>query len=222
MDRSQVSPYQVYEFLRVGVFQALASEVLGFAVVPDGEIEQQELFFEEIGFYLSLVLLAIYCLIAVGLRSYIDPILILTAVPFAFVGAVLGHWLLGMPVSLYSFLGLFAAAGVVINDNLVLVDRIKLLVGSGMHFSVAIPEAGRLRFRAIILTSVTTFVGLIPIMLETSYQALFIIPMVVSLTFGVLFATLITLILVPCLYHIKESLAQRLSSVSTTGAVLQD
>ena len=116
-----------------------------------------------------------------------------------------------MPVSLYSFLGLFAAAGVVINDNLVLVDCIKNLKKEGMNFTEAIAEGGRMRFRAIILTSITTFIGLTPIMLETSYQAIFIIPMVVSLTFGVLFATMITLILVPCLYDIKETIVGNFS-----------
>lgn len=211
MNKDLVSPYEAYQYLSDGVFEALENSIPGFNVIPDGDVEQQEIFFGEIVFYLSLALLAIYTLIAVGLRSYIEPLVILTAVPFGFVGAVIGHMLMGMPISLYSFLGLFAASGVVINDNLVLVDCIKSLKKQGMHYSQAIPEAGRMRFRAIILTSATTFVGLIPIMLETSYQALFIIPMVVSLTFGVLFATTITLVLVPCLYHIKDSLAERLS-----------
>lgn len=95
-----------------------------------------------------------------------------------------------------------------VNDNLVLVDRIKSLKAQGVHYSEAIPDAARQRFRAIILTSVTTVVGLILIMLETSCQALFIIPMVVSLTFGVLFASLVTLILVPCLYEVKETVEE--------------
>ena len=160
--------------------------------------------------------MAIYALLAIGLRSYVEPIIILTAVPFGFVGAIIGHLIIDMPVSLYSFLGLFAASGVVINDNLVLVDCIKSLKKQGMHFSEAIAEGGRMRFRAIILTSVTTFVGLVPIMLETSYQAIFIIPMVVSLTFGVLFATMITLILVPCLYDIKDTIYEKVSSLKST------
>lgn len=213
MNKNIVSPYEAFMYLENGVFEELESEISGFAVIPDGQVEEQAIFFGEITFYLSLVLLAIYTLLAVGLRSYVEPFIILTAIPFGFVGALIGHLLMDMPVSLYSFLGLFAAAGVVVNDNLVLVDCIKNLKKEGMPFSEAIAEGGRMRFRAIILTSITTFVGLIPIMLETSYQAIFIIPMVVSLTFGVLFATMITLVLVPCLYDIKDTIADKLGAL---------
>ncbi len=215
MNKNVVSPYEAYKHLDDGIFETLKNEYSGFAVFPDGEIEEQVIFFAETTFYLSLVLLAIYALLAIGLRSYIEPLIILTAVPFGFVGALIGHLIVDMPVSLYSFLGLFAASGVVINDNLVLVDCIKNLKKEGMKFTEAIAEGGRMRFRAIILTSITTFVGLIPIMLETSYQAIFIIPMVVSLTFGVLFATMITLILVPCLYDIKDTIAEKISALRT-------
>ena len=216
MNKNIVSPYEAFQYLENGIFINLKSEVSGFSVIPDGQVEEQGIFFGEITFYLSLVLLAIYALLAIGLRSYIEPVIILTAVPFGFVGALIGHLIVDIPVSLYSFLGLFAASGVVINDNLVLVDCIKGLKKGGMKFTEAIAEGGRMRFRAIILTSVTTFVGLVPIMLETSYQAIFIIPMVVSLTFGVLFATMITLILVPCLYDIKDTTSEKLSFLKST------
>ena len=211
MNKNIVSPYEAFKYLDDGIFIDLKSTYAGFAVIPDGQVEEQGIFFDEISFYLSLVLMAIYALLAIGLRSYVEPIIILTAVPFGFVGALIGHLIVDMPVSLYSFLGLFAASGVVINDNLVLVDCIKNLKKEGLKYTAAIAEAGRMRFRAIILTSVTTFIGLTPIMLETSYQAIFIIPMVVSLTFGVLFATMITLILVPCLYDIKDTISDKLS-----------
>ena len=216
MNKNIVSPYEAFQFLQNGIFIDLSSEISGFTVIPDGQVEEQTIFFGEISFYLSLVLLAIYALLAIGLRSYVEPLIILTAVPFGFVGALIGHLIVDMPVSLYSFLGLFAASGVVINDNLVLVDCIKRLKKEGMKFTEAIAEGGRMRFRAIILTSITTFVGLVPIMLETSYQAIFIIPMVVSLTFGVLFATMITLILVPCLYDIKDGISEKLSFLKST------
>ena len=214
MNKDIVSPFEAFQHLDENIFGELAQEISGFSVIPDGEVEEQRIFFGEISFYLSLVLLAIYALLAIGLRSYVEPFIILTAIPFGFVGALIGHLLVDMPVSLYSFLGLFAAAGVVVNDNLVLVDCIKNLKKQGMQYTEAIAEGGRMRFRAIVLTSITTFVGLIPIMLETSYQALFIIPMVVSLTFGVLFATLITLVLVPCLYDIKDTIAEKISELS--------
>ncbi len=221
MNKTIVSPFQAYDYLNDGIFIDLKKEISGFSVIPDGEVEEQGIFFDEVSFYLSLVLLAIYALLAIGLRSYVEPLVILTAVPFGFVGAVIGHLLLDMPISLYSFLGLFAAAGVVINDNLVLVDAIKGLKKGGMHFREAIAEGGRMRFRAIILTSATTFIGLIPIMLETSYQALFIIPMVVSLTFGVLFATFVTLILVPCLYDIKDTIIERVSKFTVDSDIVK-
>ncbi|MCP5381423.1 MAG: efflux RND transporter permease subunit [Kordiimonadaceae bacterium] len=213
MNKNIVSPYETYRHLENSVFKELEKTVPGFSVIPDGEIEEESIFFGEITFYLSLVLMAIYAVLAIGLRSYVEPLIILTAVPFGFVGAIIGHLLMDMPISLYSFLGLFAAAGVVINDNLVLIDCIKGLKKDGMHYREAIPEAGRMRFRAIILTSLTTFIGLVPIMLETSYQAIFVIPMVVSLTFGVLFATFITLILVPCLYDIKDTIVERIDAL---------
>ncbi|MDG1859349.1 MAG: efflux RND transporter permease subunit [Emcibacteraceae bacterium] len=216
MNKNVVSPFEAYQYLENGIFIDLKNEVSGFAVIPDGQVEEQAIFFDEITFYLSLVLLAIYALLAIGLRSYVEPLIILTAVPFGFVGALIGHLIIDMPVSLYSFLGLFAASGVVINDNLVLVDCIKGLKKEGMKYTEAIAEGGRMRFRAIVLTSVTTFIGLLPIMLETSYQAIFIIPMVVSLTFGVLFATMITLILVPCLYDIKDGISEKLSFLKST------
>lgn len=216
MNKNIVSPFEAYQYLENGIFGDLEQNIRGFTVIPDGDVEEQGIFFGEITFYLSLVFMAIYALLAIGLRSYIEPLIILTAIPFGFVGALIGHLIMDMPVSLYSFLGLFAAAGVVVNDNLVLVDCIKNLKKEGMSYTEAIAEGGRMRFRAIVLTSITTFVGLVPIMLETSYQAIFIIPMVVSLTFGVLFATSITLVLVPCLYDIKDTISEKLSFLKST------
>src|SRR5690606_17182164 len=136
------------------------------------------------------------------------PLLILTAVPFGFMGAIIGHLIMGREVSMLSMLGFIACAGVVVNDNLVLLDRINQLRQQGMAVFEAVVQAGRDRFRAIILTSLTTFIGLVPIMLEQSVQARFLIPMVISLSFGVLFATAVTLILVPTLYLLGDHTAQ--------------
>jgi len=128
-------------------------------------------------------------------------------VPFGLMGAIFGHMILGWQVSLFSIMGVTACAGVVVNDNLVLIDRINRLRGEGQAVVSALLQAGEDRFRPIILTSLTTFVGLLPIMSETSVQAQFLIPMVTSLSFGVLFATGVTLILVPALYLIAEDLS---------------
>ena len=149
-------------------------------------------------------LLVIFAMMAIAFRSYWQPVIILTAIPFGIMGAILGHLIMGKEISIFSLLGLMACAGVVVNDNLVLIDRINQLREQGMRLLEAIHQAGIDRFRPIILTSATTFVGLIPIMSETSLQAQFLIPMVISLAYGVLFATVVTLLLVPCLYLMGE------------------
>ena len=146
---------------------------------------------------------------AISFRSYWQPLLILTAIPFGFMGAVFGHMIMGREVSMLSMLGFVACAGVVVNDNLVLLDRINQLRQQGLAVMDAVVQGGRDRFRAILLTSVTTFIGLVPIMAEQSVQARFLIPMVISLAFGVLFATLVTLILVPSLYVTAEAIGHR-------------
>jgi len=132
---------------------------------------------------------------------------VLTAIPFGIMGAIFGHALLNWQISIFSMMGVIACAGVVVNDNLVLIDRVNTLRGQGLALREAVLQAGEDRFRPIILTSLTTFVGLLPIMSETSVQAQFLIPMVTSLAFGVLFATGVTLVLVPALYIVGEDSA---------------
>ena len=152
-------------------------------------------------------MLIIYALMAVAFRSYWQPLLVLTAVPFGLMGAIFGHLILGWEVSLFSIMGVTACAGVVVNDNLVLIDRINRLREQDNDLLTSILQAGEDRFRPIILTSLTTFVGLLPIMSETSVQAQFLIPMVTSLAFGVLFATGVTLLLVPALFLIADDIS---------------
>lgn len=172
----------------------------GLSLKIDGDMSEEQEFMNSLGRDFALALLAIYAMMAVAFRSYGQPLLILTAIPFGFMGAIIGHLLMGREVSMMSILGFSACAGVVVNDNLVLLDRINQLRKQGLNAAGAALQAGRDRFRAIILTSLTTFIGLLPIMAETSVQARFLIPMVISLSFGVLFATSVTLILVPALY----------------------
>ena len=152
------------------------------------------------GFLLSLLM--IFALLAVPLRSYVQPLIIMAAIPFGLVGAIWGHLALGLDVTMMSMFGLVALTGVVVNDSLVMVDFInrKRLIHGDLE--VAVREAGVNRFRPILLTSLTTFFGLAPLMVERSMQAAFLVPMAVSLAFGVLFATFITLILVPVSYLI--------------------
>jgi len=149
----------------------------------------------------------IYALMAIPLRSYTQPLIIMSVIPFGTIGALMGHWILGIQVSMMSFFGIIALAGVVVNDSLILVDFVNRERKLGVPLAQAVIDAARKRFRAILLTSLTTFFGLIPIVLETSLQAQIVIPMASSLAFGILFATIITLFLIPALYLILDDLA---------------
>jgi len=153
-----------------------------------------------------IALFAIYALLAVPLRSYAQPLIIMAAIPFGLVGAVGGHLIMQYKFSMMSVVGLVALSGVVVNDSLVLVDYINKLRAKGAALQDAIREAGAARFRAILLTSLTTFAGLTPLLMEQSVQAKFLIPMGISLAFGVIFATLITLVMVPVSYLILDDL----------------
>lgn len=156
------------------------------------------------GFILALIL--IYTLLAVPFKSFSQPFIVMFAIPFGLVGAVAGHLIMGLDTSLMSLFGMVGLTGVVVNDSLVLIHAANNLRAEGRTAWEAIREAGPLRFRAIILTSLTTFAGLSPMLVEKSIQAQFLIPMAVSLGFGVLFATGVTLILIPCGYLILEDL----------------
>ena len=153
----------------------------------------------------GLAMGVIYALLAVAFASYAQPLIIMTAIPFGAVGAILGHMLLGHDLSLVSIMGIVALSGVVVNDSLIMVDYANRQRGDTAIID-AIYQAGVRRFRPIILTTLTTFGGLTPIILETSRQATFLIPMAVSLGFGIVFATAVILVLVPCLYMILEDL----------------
>lgn len=182
-----------------------------FQLSISGDMEDEDEFFASAVRNFILAVLVIYALMAVSFRSYWQPLLILTAIPFGFMGAVIGHLIMGREVSMMSILGFFACAGVVVNDNLVLLDRVNTLQAEGKKLFDAVVQAGRDRFRPIVLTSVTTFIGLMPIMAETSSQARFLIPMVISLSFGVMFATTVTLFLVPNLFILAERIKARLN-----------
>ena len=149
-------------------------------------------------------LVLIYALMAIPLRSYAQPLIIMSVIPFGTIGALVGHLILGIQVSMMSFFGIIALAGVVVNDSLILVDFVNKERRMGVPLLNAVTDAATKRFRAILLTSLTTFFGLIPILMETSLQAQIMIPMAASLAFGILFATVITLFLIPSLYMILD------------------
>ena len=132
--------------------------------------------------------------------------MIMTVIPFGIIGSVLGHIIFGLDLSMLSLFGIIAVAGVVVNVSLIMVDYVNIARGNGINMRDAVVQAGGRRFRAILLTSLTAFIGLMPIMSETSMQAKMVIPMAVSLAFGVMFATLVTLLLIPCLYIAIEDI----------------
>jgi len=170
----------------------------------EGEQKDQNDSVREIGIGFMGALIVMYVLIAIPLRSYLQPLIIMSVIPFGLVGAIWGHALLGIDLSIMSMCGLVALAGVVVNDSLVMVDYVNRHRNESPTLRDAAIAAGGRRFRAILLTSLTTFVGIMPMVLETDMQARFLIPMAVSLAFGILFATVITLFLVPGIYLILE------------------
>ena len=165
----------------------------------------------QIGFLLALF--GIFALLAIPLKSYVQPLIIMSAIPFGFVGAVWGHIIMGLDVTMMSMMGLVALSGVVVNDSLIMVDFINRQRRRHTDLGTAVQQAGMVRFRPILLTSLTTFAGLAPLMIERSMQAAFLVPMAVSLAFGVVFATFVTLVLVPTTYMILEDIRSVLKRV---------
>ena len=167
----------------------------------------------------ALALFVVYVLLAIPFKSYLQPLIIMSAIPFGFTGAVIGHIIMGMNLAVLSIIGIVALSGVVVNDSLVMVDFINRYKREDGKTSLeAALAAGPRRFRPILLTSITTFVGLFPLLIEKSVQAQFLIPMAISLAYGVLFATLITLILVPTSYLIIEDIKDFFGRITNKNA----
>ena len=142
-------------------------------------------------------------------RSYLQPLIIMSIIPFSIIGSIVGHLIMGSPIIITSIFGMIALCGVVVNSSLIFVDWINKELEKGNHIDDAIVEAGKVRFRPILLTSITTFIGLLPLMLLVDPSTAFIVPMAISLGYGVLFSTLITLVLVPCLARMAYKLQNK-------------
>ncbi|MEP3481779.1 MAG: efflux RND transporter permease subunit [Fuerstiella sp.] len=182
-----------------------------------GQAEEMSKSFSSLKLAFPVALLIIYGMLAGLFRSYTQPLVVMAAIPFGFLGAVAGHLITGETFTMLSAIGLVALAGILVNDSLVLVDFINRRVADGMdHFEASIDGAKK-RLRAILLTTLTTASGLIPLMFETSFQAKFLIPMAVTLTFGLVFATGLTLVLVPCLNMIREDLLQFMATTKKSA-----
>ncbi|MBI1320652.1 MAG: AcrB/AcrD/AcrF family protein [Candidatus Hydrogenedens sp.] len=197
-DSSVTTPEAVTEQLTKGFLDRLTANYPGMEWRIRGEVEQNEQTLGGIQNGLFIGILGIFVVMAAIFRSYAQPILILLIIPFGLVGAFLGHWILGINVTILSLFGIVALAGVVVNDAIVLVECFNAHIAAGETFRNALAMAGVRRFRAIFLTTVSTFAGLVPILTEKDLEAQLVIPMCASVAFGVLFATGVTLLLLPC------------------------
>jgi multidrug efflux pump subunit AcrB len=207
VDEAVTSPNEVTAALHDVVLPEVLTTIPGISYSMQGEQREQQEFLDAMLRRFGLALLMIYVLLAIPLRSYLQPFLIMAAIPFAMVGAIWGHVMLGWDLSMFSVIGLVALSGVVVNDSLVLVDYVNQRRNEGVSLGTAARTAGAARFRPIILNSVTSFVGLTPLLLNRSVQAQFLIPMAIALTFGVLLSTLVTLVLVPSAYLILDDIS---------------
>ena len=205
---AELRPGADLQALKQDIDTAWRPELLGehptVDVVWAGGDEEQERTVSDLLIGVALAWLVMYGLLATFTASYIRPFVVLAAVPFGWVGAVVGHALLGLSLNIYSFFGLVALGGVIVNDSLVLLDVFLALRRRGTAVAVAVREAASSRFRPILLTTTTTFVGLLPLMAERDLEAQFLIPMAVSMAFGLLVASVLILFLVPSLILMLE------------------
>jgi multidrug efflux pump subunit AcrB len=208
IDEEVIEPNEVVEQIKEKLLPQLKEEYPSVKSELGGAIEEQQDQANQQKMFFFGGMILVYILLAVPLKSYAQPLIVMSVIPFSLTGAIWGHYWFGLDITLMSGFGIIAAAGVVINDSLVMTDYVNQARKTGVSIKNAVIDAGCARFRPILLTSITTFAGVLPIMFETSLQAKFVIPMAVALGFAVMFATLITLILVPCLYIILSDIGE--------------
>ena len=198
-----VEPGKLVKEISEDYIPGLLSRYPGVVYGLEGASKEEQDFIANLTVASIAALFLIYALIAIPLHSYSQPLVIMSVIPFGLIGAVIGHIIMGKAISMFSLFGLVALSGVVVNDSLIMVDFMNKAREEGVPLRQAVIDSGTQRFRAIILTSFTTAAGLLPIMFETSVQASSVIPMAISLSYGILFATAITLFLVPSLYMLQ-------------------
>lgn len=206
----------VLEVLNNGFFKELETRYPGIQIVLKGEAEETATTFNNLYISAVVVILGIYLLIATLFRSYVQPFIVLFTLPFGLIGAIWGHLLLGWTLTLFSMFGMVGLAGIVVNDAIVLIERINGNLSEGMSFIEAVLKGGVRRFRAVCLTSISTVGGLAPMMFETDPYASMMIPVAITIVFGVIFATVLTLVLIPCFLVILNDL-RLLTQRLTTG-----
>ncbi|GJM13449.1 MAG: multidrug transporter AcrB [Pseudohongiella sp.] len=201
IDRTTVKPDEIRREI-IAKYRDDWARNLDVELAIGGEGEQQIQSLSDLFSTFPLAMMVIYALLAIPLKSYTQPLVIMSVIPFGAIGAIVGHFIMGADLVFFSLLGIIALSGVVVNASLVLVVSINRFRDEGMGMVEAVSTAGMMRFRPIFLTSLTTFIGLVPLMITANPATFFVVPMAISLSFGVLFATVITLFLVPSLYLI--------------------
>ncbi len=199
VDRQLANAAEIMADLTASFLPGLAARHPGLGYSTEGQAQQTQESLSSLKIGFPLAMLGIYLILATIFHSYVQPVVIMVTIPFGLIGATFGHLLFGKPLTMMSLFGMVALAGIVVNDAIVLIEAVNTRLGAGMPFFDAMREGGKRRFRAIFLTTLTTFAGLTPIILEKSMQAQFLIPMAIAIAFGVAFATLLTLIVIPCI-----------------------
>ncbi|MHC4322774.1 MAG: efflux RND transporter permease subunit, partial [Planctomycetota bacterium] len=217
VDRTLANSNVINKELLASVLPELAREFSGVQYRFAGEQREMNESLGSLKVNFAIAMLAIYGLLAVQFKSYSQPAIIMSAIPFGIVGAAFGHLLMGYNFGIMSMFGIVALSGVVVNDSLIMIDLINRERRSGIELHQVLRDCATRRFRPIMLTTLTTFFGLLPMITERSLQARFLIPMAISLAFGVMFATCITLVLVPSLYMILEDVKNRIFAGGSTG-----
>ena len=216
VDEKLSNANEVRALLAANFLPALKSRHPGLRITIEGVGKRQQETWADVFKGFGVALFGIYALLAIPFRSFTQPLVVMAAIPFGFVGALCGHLLMGYNLSILSIFGMVGLAGVVVNDSLVLIYAAnRFRTEEHMTAQDAVIKAGCIRFRAILMTSLTTFAGLTPMIIERSVQAQFLIPMAISLGFGVLFATFITLLLIPCGYIIREDILNLINNLKT-------
>lgn len=221
IDRRAVEPRKVVSRIKNSLLVALQQKFPAVKTELGGAIKEQRAQANQQSLFFIVGLITVYILLALPLKSYTQPLIVMSVIPFSLAGAIWGHLILGIDFSFMSFFGVAAATGVLINNSLVLVHNINQQRSLGAELEDALVNAVCARFRAILLTSITTFAGVLPIMLESSLQAQFVVPMAVSLGFSVLFATVITLFLLPCIYLLGFALNRKCKALFTLSGGME-
>ncbi|MFH1614749.1 MAG: efflux RND transporter permease subunit [Planctomycetota bacterium] len=217
VDASKANAEEINNDIFGRVLPELKAKYAGLSFGVEGEQKSRAESMGSLGRGFVIALLSIFAILAIQFRSYVQPVIVMSAIPFGLIGALIGHIVMGLDLSLLSIFGIVALAGIVVNDSLIMIDLINRERREGIGLDQVVRDSATRRFRPILLTTLTTFFGLVPMIVERSLQAQFLIPMAVSLAFGVLFATCITLLLVPSLYMILEDIKRFGSRIRKFG-----